>query len=233
MEIDVKQFWKRPFWGNLPALMSRFLCLIVILSVACFWVARYYTGEQRRKFREVMGDLLILDAGKRNAALCDRMTNGYAFTLQDLKGFIAADMMEALEPYVGKELPGGKLVHSENCERVYILNPVGVPAKVRFLHDFAGHPAGSEIKASVAEIMTDLERINFAKEEIARANNWRTGHPVTFDDIYATPGMPGLTNEYDGKVLFVLNPVGAPVKARVVKAWDGLPIGFEISSDDE
>lgn len=125
---------------------------------------------------------------------------------------------------------GGLLTLVSNVPRpwVYILNPVGTFTKGRLTDSLAGHPAGTEISAPYAKLTWDTHLIDIAKTFKAKEYHWSKGHPITAEDI---PGWASELNQSNGFYL-ILNPVGVPARVRLLRPFEGLPTGTEISWDN-
>jgi hypothetical protein len=89
----------------------------------------------------------------------------------------------------------------------------------------AGHPAGAEISAPYANFMLILRYINNAKRFAAGDHHWSKGYPITVEDIPQWASELTKSNDY----YFILNPVGLPTKAHLLRPFEGLPAGTEIS----
>lgn len=203
--------------------------VIILLCGACFGIPKYLKWKQRRDSYGLIYELALLEQFKEQAALEFQLTNGYPIKLQDINVYVSPfpDWVKQLNRCVDEEGPDGKLVHPSAMEFVYIFNVVGVPSKIRLLRDYAGFAAGTEISASICKIFFALQEIEAAKQQLARTEDWKKGHPVRWDDVKNIIHSSGIPVDC---ILFMPNPIGTPATGRLQRPWKGLPAGFEISS---
>lgn len=232
MDINNKRTWISSLYGGFRIRAWLFLGIVVLISVfAYFGIKTHMAWRQKEEFSEILYHLTLLEQNKQEVAFQKGYANGFPITLDDIKIVLPDFYAEALRRFIDEEGPDGKLTRPATTDVVFIINPVGIPAKARLLRNLAGHSTGFEITASRAEIIRVLNRLNSAKEAFAQANHWGNGHLITFDDIRNVPDVPGITNGFNNSISFILNPVGIPPTARIVRPWEDLPNGLEISPD--
>ena len=196
------------------------LVLMIIAALPVFHLLK--SRRDAHDYWGILQALIYLEEVKKEGALSLRLSNGYAITLRETE---VADWKHLPD---GERLSGdGKSIESEQgC--VYILGPVGMPVKARFQRELAGIPAGTEIAAPYALVLSKLYLINRFKIKAAKDHSWEKGRSVTLDELVAVEGLYKRQFE-DSWVAFDVNPVGVLPRARITRSHEGLPAGLEIT----
>ena len=181
-------------------------------------------------YHSVVWTLALIHSAKYQITIAHHLTNGYPVTLEDLKETLHE--IDNMRPYTQDTGSTNGLTRVRQPEWEYILNPIGVPARVRFVRAFVGHRAGWEITSPCAVILVNLYALDAEKKAVVQARGLKKGCSLTVEDLPAfrlsKSKYPGQYGEY---VSYIPNPVGVPPEARLDRAWEGLPVGFTLSAD--
>lgn len=224
--------------------LRRAVVLLAILAflglaalVKMLWIRGHAKAGAAREelFYSVLGNLAFLDSCKSQAAIEERLTNGFEIRFENIEPYLLTDQTRKwFAPYILSGWNQDTMKRAKDLQFVFVLNPVGVPVRLRFLRRIGPARTGMEITANEVPILQDLGDIELWKERVAESSHWGYGHPVEQKDLASYLSSQGTyfdgTNRYGA--VFSINPIGVPPKARVVSSLLGLPIGKEITLDN-
>lgn len=175
-------------------MLEKFLLLVGAVGLlAAIGVSHFIQKRQQDEYHGTINTLLLLDQYKFEYAL--KWTNGYPMTPKDLAPFFDGPDVAA---YFCDNETSPKVTSARHVDVVYIISPVGVPPKVRFIHALFGHPAGSEISAPYAHIIDTLYRVDDAKKKAASVHHWSDGSPLPIEEETDLARRLGLTYTFKG-----------------------------------
>jgi len=147
--------------GNRLKLRVKRLHILLAVAVLLAAIDFLHAREKRRQglYNAIISTLNYIENYKYLRAMEAKLTNGYPMKVSDFK---------PCDPEFASCLCDNEAsANSASIRRVdwvYILNPIGVPAKARFIHGLYGYPAGTEISAHNV-IGTDGNAANTVSKE--------------------------------------------------------------------
>ena len=118
------------------------ILLAVAVSVAAIDFVHVREKRHREIYNAIISTLNYIEICKYKWAVEDKLTNGYPMKVSDVKPYD----LEFASCLCDDEASANS-ASIKGADFVYILNPIGVPAKARFMHSLCGFPVGAEISA--------------------------------------------------------------------------------------
>jgi hypothetical protein len=206
--------------------MSGIAFLIAVLAQYGF--SSYKKHKREKEFIPTLTTLIYLDADKPLIAIDFNRTNGYQVTTQEIAAYWGK-YFKLLAPALRENESNGE-VFPGTLDWVIYLNPIGTPAKIRFLRSVYEHPPGWEMAAPYAHVVQTLSWLETSKESVANERHWTKGHAIKMEDVLDRFLPLDPSTNY---VSYTLNPVGIPPTARIVQALPTLPVGSQITTTGE
>lgn len=206
------------------------LVIVAIIAIAfifgCHYILLEY--ERHREFDEliaVSSATMLIDEFKSAYALENKWTNGYQPTLLEVLPQHAQDPDKALDQCTISTWTAEIAKQKQKLDWVFVINPVGMHAVVRFPHGLAGFTSNSEVPGPCAKLIYDLWILDQKKARLARDARWKKGDRVTWEEI-------GVSARVSNEAIYSLNGIGEPATVKLKAQMGSFPAGDEISLEE-